>query len=160
MRSTISWVVLSVVVASASACKKEPSTPPQPTSSAAEPAPSAEVVIPATWSDDMAKEQKVAFMKKKVVPATAPVFQAQDPEAKAFGCKSCHGPEMKDPQEFLPKLTMKDGKITSFADKPEVSKFMMEKVVPAMASAMGMQPFDPATKQGFGCGGCHAVDMQ
>jgi hypothetical protein len=75
-------------------------------------------------------------------------------------CKTCHGPAYKEPKEFLPHLTMKDGKITAFAEKPEVSKFMAEKVVPEMAAAMGQPPYDPATHKGFGCGGCHTIDMK
>ena len=43
------------------------------------------------------------------------------------------------------------------AKKPEIVKFMSEKVVPDMANALGEKPFDPATKQGFGCAGCHEV---
>jgi hypothetical protein len=44
------------------------------------------------------------------------------------------------------------------AEKPAIMKFMGEQVVPAMATAMGEPPFDPATHKGFGCGGCHAVN--
>src|SRR5260370_31447742 len=73
---------------------------------------------PASWSADMMKEQKIAFMKKKVVPAMGPVFQAQNAARYAdFGCKTCHGPEFKNPKDFLPRLTMKDGNITAFAQK-------------------------------------------
>ena len=36
------------------------------------------------------------------------------------------------------------------AMKPDVVKFMSEKVVPDMAAAMGDQPFDPKTHKGFG----------
>jgi hypothetical protein len=79
---------------------------------------------------------------------------------KDFGCKTCHGPNRQDPKDFLPKLALKDGKITAFADKPEVAKFMAEKVVPEMASVLGKQPYDPATKQGFGCMGCHTVEAK
>lgn len=35
---------------------------------------------------------------------------------------------------------------------------MSEHVTPAMASAMGEKPCDPATHEGFGCGGCHKVN--
>jgi len=109
----------------------------------------------------MSKDAAAAFMKKNVVPDMEPVFKGQDAKRYAkFGCKTCHGPAFKVPKDFLPKLTFKDGKITSFADKPEMSKFMAEKVVPAMATAMGMKPFDPATHEGFGCGGCHTVKMK
>ena len=55
---------------------------------------------------------------------------------------------------------MKDGKITAFAEKSEVANFMATKVVPAMAAAMGEKPYDPATHQGFGCAGCHTVEMK
>ena len=49
---------------------------------------------------------------------------------------------------------------TAFKDKAEISKFMHEKVVPEMAAAMGQKPYDPATKTGFGCMNCHAVEMK
>lgn len=103
----------------------------------------------------------MAFMSTRVMPPMSKVFKEHD--AKRFAevtCKTCHGPMYKEPKEFLPKLVMKDGKLTSFAEKPEVSKFMAEKVVPAMASAMGQAPYDPATHKGFGCGGCHAIEMR
>jgi len=25
---------------------------------------------------------------------------------------------------------------------------------------MGLKPYDPATHEGFGCGGCHTIDMK
>jgi len=109
----------------------------------------------------MSKDEQVAFMKKNVVPHMDPVFKANNAERYAkFGCKTCHGPAFKKPEEFLPKLTFKDGNLTAFKEKPEVAKFMAEKVVPEMAAAMGMKPYDPATKQGFGCGGCHTIKMK
>jgi hypothetical protein len=129
------------------------SSGPTPTASAVP------VVAPSVWSADMPKEQKAAFMKAHVVPIMKPVFQSQNPTRYAeFACKTCHGPEFKDPKEFLPTLTVKDGKLTAFAEKPELAKFMEEKVVPNMASAMGMAPFDPKTGQGFGCHNCHPFE--
>jgi hypothetical protein len=116
---------------------------------------------PTAWSDGMTKDQQMAFMKTVIMPKMTPVFQAGDAKHYAdVSCKTCHGPNYQAPKDFLPKLTMKDGKITSFAEKPEVSKFMAEKIVPAMAAAMGKPPYDPATHQGFGCAGCHAVEMK
>jgi hypothetical protein len=113
------------------------------------------------WKEGMTKEQEIAFMKKNVVPEMAPVFKAYDAKSYAeFGCKTCHGPKFKEPKEYLPKLTFKDGKLTAFADKPEISKFMAEQVVPHMASAMGLKPYDPTTHAGFGCNGCHTVQMK
>lgn len=116
---------------------------------------------PSVWSVDMTKEQKAAFMKANVLPSMKPVFQSTNPTRYGdFGCKTCHGPEFKDPHEYLPKLTMKDGKVTAFAEKPDIAKFMAENVVPKMASAMGMAPFDMKTGQGFGCQGCHTIDKK
>jgi hypothetical protein len=55
---------------------------------------------------------------------------------------------------------MKGGKLTCFADKPELSKFMAEKVSPTMADTLGLPHFNPETHEGFGCGGCHTIDVQ
>ncbi|MEI9949128.1 MAG: hypothetical protein WDO74_09135 [Pseudomonadota bacterium] len=155
----------------------EPATPPPPPPAAPEPppgAPVAEAPKPAeasaeaapppahdVWKEGMTKDQEVAFMKKNVVPEMGPVFKAYDAKRYAeFSCKTCHGPKFKLPKDFLPKLTFKDGKLISPADEPELAKFMAEQVLPHMATAMGMKPFDPATHTGFGCGGCHTVQMK
>jgi hypothetical protein len=112
------------------------------------------------WKDVPAG-QRGAFMKAKVVPRMSQVFQAAaGAHETKFGCKTCHGPDMKAPKAFLPALTMRDGKLTAFAEKPEAAKFMAEKVLPAMAAALGEPIYDPATKQGFGCGGCHSIEMK
>jgi cytochrome c553 len=117
--------------------------------------------MPAIWSNDAPKEQKVAFMKTHVVPSMKPVFQAADATRYAeFGCKTCHGAGFKAPRDHLPKLTMKDGKLTAFAEKPEIAKFMAESVAPKMAEAMGLPPFDMQTGKGFGCAGCHAIEVK
>jgi hypothetical protein len=109
----------------------------------------------------MSKEEQAAYMKANVVPQMRPVFQAHDAKDYAtFSCKTCHGPAYKNPHEFLPHLTMQNGKLTAFADKPEMSKFMSEKVLPAMITAMGAKPFDMQTHEGFGCNGCHTIDMK
>lgn len=129
-----------------------------PTAEAPE-AKTAPAEVPATWQKDMPKETQIAFMQQKVMPAMGPVFKEHDAKEFAnFGCETCHGPEYKTPTQYLPALTLKDGKLTSFETDPEISKWMAEKVVPAMAAAMGMEPYNPETHQGFGCGGCHAIE--
>ena len=145
-----------------------PVQPPVAASTAATPpaassAPPAEAKLPTptAWTKGMTKAQQSAFMKEVILPRMSKVFQASDAKKYAeFSCKTCHGPEYKEPDEFLPHLTLKNGKITAFADKPAVSKFMAEKVVPEMAAAMGMKPYDPKTNEGFGCGGCHKIDKK
>jgi hypothetical protein len=135
---------------------KAAETPAAPAAPEAPPAPAHDV-----WTKDLNKDQQVAFMKKNVVPEMEPVFKAYNAkDFEKFSCKTCHGPAYKNPHDFLPKLVFKDGKITSFEKKPEISKFMAEQVVPHMAAAMGQKPFDPATKEGFGCGGCHTISMK
>ena len=147
--------VLSLAVAACGGTTPEPVAPP--TAPKATP----DVAVSAVWSKDMTKDQQIAFMKKYVVAPMGDVFKANQPAKYAdFSCKTCHGPDAKDPKDYLPKLTFKDGKMTAFADKPEVAKFMATAVTPAMAHAMGAQPFDPQTHQGFGCNGCHTVDMK
>lgn len=132
-----------------------------PTSEAsAAPADSAAPVpLPTSWQKDMPKDTQIAFMKEKVIPAMTPVFKEHDAkEFENFGCETCHGPEYKTPTQYLPALTLKDGKLTAFETDPEISKWMAEKVVPAMAGAMGLPPYNPETHEGFGCGGCHAIE--
>lgn len=109
---------------------------------------------------DLPKDKKVEVMMQKVVPNVGKDFKDFDGKRYAsFGCATCHGPQKKeDPHKVLPKLTMSNGGMEKMQkNKPEIFKFMAEKVVPDMAAAMGEKPFDPATKQGFGCGGCHEV---
>jgi hypothetical protein len=133
----------------------EGATPGASTPAAASAAPA----IPDKWHADMTAEQKGEFMKQKIVPAMEPLFKGFYP-SETFGCATCHGPDFKLPKDFLPHLTFKDNNLTAFTEDAEVAKFMAEKVTPTMASALGMAPYDPATQQGFGCGGCHAIDMK
>ncbi len=131
---------------------------PAPTASAV--ASSAPAAVPATWKDATTKEQQAGYMKANVVPHMAPIFKGQDAKRYAdFGCVTCHGPDYKTPKDFLPKLTFKGKDFVVAADKQAILKFM-HKVAPEMATAMGDKPFDPATKTGFGCGGCHTIEMK
>jgi cytochrome c551/c552 len=171
-RTDSSFLRASIVAASvalgtlAVACGGEapaPASPPSapPAASAVAAGSATPAALPTAWSDDMPMDQKKAFMKANVAPRMAKVFQGMNATHFAdFGCKTCHGPDWKAPKDFLPKLSMKDGKITAFADKPEVAKFMAEKVVPEMASALGEKPYDAATKSGFGCMGCHSIETK
>jgi hypothetical protein len=115
------------------------------------------------WKDKT-REEKVAIMKTVVMPKMKAHFQTFDEkEFKEFTCVTCHGPGAKEgkfdmPNDKLPKLNPKDG-FKKHTDKhPKMTKFMMTTVVPEMASALGVQPFDPKTSTGFGCGGCHQID--
>lgn len=113
------------------------------------------------WKDDMPTKDKAAFMKKKVMPAMSKTFQDYDAKKYAnFSCKTCHGPSMKPkPVDFLPELHFKGGKITEAAKQPDMVKFMAEHVEHDMAGLFGKAPYDPKTGTGFGCNGCHKVQM-
>ncbi|HEY3254589.1 MAG TPA: hypothetical protein VGJ91_11595, partial [Polyangiaceae bacterium] len=143
---------------SSSAAPAPEAPKPAETAAAPEAAPPAHDV----WTEGMTKDQEVAFMKKNVVPEMGPIFKAYDAKRYAeFSCKTCHGPKFKLPKDFLPKLTFsKEGKLVSPADEPAIAKFMGEQVAPHMAAALGLKPFDPATHTGFGCSGCHTVQMK
>src|SRR5260221_3218875 len=90
----------------------EPATPAGTPAGAAPGAPGAPgaPAAPAAWTDDMPKDQKMAFMKANVAPRMGKVFQGMNAQHYAdFGCKTCHGPDWKLPKDKLPKLAMKDG---------------------------------------------------
>lgn len=106
----------------------------------------------------MTHDQKRDYMKVTVMPKMAAEFKAFD--ADEFGqmnCATCHGPTAKEgkfemPNAALPKLSP-DGKWDKL--DPKAVAFMKTKVVPEMATLLDAKPYDPATKQGFGCFGCH-----
>jgi hypothetical protein len=103
-------------------------------------------------------------MKSDVMPKMGTLFHEFD--AKRYDetkCVLCHGSGAKDgsftmPNPELPKLDLTPAGFKKLlAKKPKVMEFMMKKVEPQMAGLIGEPPFDPKTKQGFGCTGCHTV---
>jgi cytochrome c553 len=163
MKSSLSVALLFLVACGGG--QSQPATADSEGAAAPPPAAVTEAVeVPAAWSNDLSKEQKAAYMREKVAPRMTPVLQAfeelEGHKDAEVGCKTCHGPDWKLPKDHLPKLKMKGDKLTAFEEHPEAAKFMAEKVVPEMAAALGMQPYDPATQQGFGCAGCHAIEKE
>jgi hypothetical protein len=155
----LSWSVLCAAALLACGGGQPPaSSPAEP---GAEPAAAAPGGGGEVWSDTMSDKEKGAFMKNKVVPAMSKTFQEFDAKKyEKFDCKTCHGPAFKPkPVDFLPELHMKDGKLVEASEHPEMAKFMGEKVSPQMAEIFGKKPFDPATGEGFGCNGCHKINM-
>lgn len=160
-------VLVTLVFAACGGNEPQPTSPTGPQGTATAPAttaavaPTAPAAAVTAFRDAKGKDAQMAYMQNQVQGRMGKAFQAHDGKRYAdFSCKTCHGPNYVEPKAFLPKLTMKGGNLTAFAEKPEVSKFMAEKIVPEMAAAMGEKPYDPATHQGFGCGGCHAIEMK
>jgi mono/diheme cytochrome c family protein len=106
--------------------------------------------------DDMSAPQKMKHMKEVVAPTMAKVFQEANADEYAnFNCANCHGPgakqgDFKMPTTALPALDKEE-----MDEHPEVTKFMMERVVPEMAKLLGEEPYNPETQTGFGCYNCH-----
>jgi mono/diheme cytochrome c family protein len=171
MSNASSWALLSVIglVAACSGAASPPATNPglPPPPPAAPPVAAVPSVAPAASSLPaprsffaMSDDQKMQHMKKVIKPTMGKLFTAYDgAKYGEFGCKTCHGPNNDEPQKVLPKLTLSGNGFQKLAtDKPAIVKFMTEQVTPAMATAMGEAPFNPATHKGFGCAGCHSVN--
>ncbi len=109
--------------------------------------------------DKLSHDEKMEFMKTKVVPAMKKEFQAFDAKRYAnFGCKTCHGKDPKKskykmPNPELPKLdfaALKAGK-----QKPKVAEFMGKVVKPKMAEILQQPEYTEQNPKGFGCLECH-----
>lgn len=113
------------------------------------------------WKD-MTKEQRKEYMTTVVLPKMKDEFIQFSPQAYGdMNCATCHGDGEKNgtfdmPSPNLPKLPADEAGFKGLMDKkPDVMKFMVSKVVPEMAHFVGESPYDPQTKQGFGCFECH-----
>lgn len=114
--------------------------------------------------DKLSHDDKVKFMKTKVMPAMKPAFQKFDPkEYASFTCKTCHG---KDPQKVkyempnpeLPKLdfeALKAGK-----GEPKMVEFMSKTVKPEMAKLLNRPEMTETVHDGFGCLDCHTMKQK
>ena len=180
-------LVAPAVVAACGGGQSEPATPPAPSAStSSEPAPSASASAsaepvasaapsastpaappgppgPGDW-DKWSHDQKLAYMKSDVMPKMGQLFHEFDPKRyDETKCVLCHGSGAKDgtftmPNPELPKLDLTPAGFKKLmAKKPKVTEFMAKKVEPQMAALLGEPAYDPKTKEGFGCTGCHTV---
>lgn len=152
---------------SAAPSQDAPSTTAQgeaPAANAGEASPAEASSAPTKRFAELTQDEKLKYMKEVIVPSMRTVFQEYDSNAFAqFGCVTCHGPGAKQgqfrmPTSALPKLNANDGFAVHQQKSPEMLNFMMQKVVPEMAKLLGEPVYDPATHQGFGCGGCHEFE--
>lgn len=111
--------------------------------------------------DKLSKDDKVKFMKQKVMPTMKPLFQKFDPKEFAkVTCKTCHGKDpqgskYKMPTADLPKLdfdAIKAGK-----EDPKVVEFMSKVVKPEMAKLLNKPEMTETVHNGFGCLDCHQM---
>lgn len=154
-------LAVAVFLAACGGTKTNGTTPdggtPEPAGGTTELAPTG----PVTWDDSWGHDEKAEFMEAKVLPEMKTAFKAHSEERwGGFNCKSCHGdPWQGHPKDALPKLTLKGGEFDVPEDEKPIVEFMKTEVVPKMAALFGQEPFDPATGKGFGCGGCHVVEV-
>lgn len=100
-------------------------------------------------------------MKNVVMPRMGELFRSANAQRYAdMNCGTCHGSGARSgnfrmPSPDLPKLDPTDGFAAHQHEAPEVTRFMMEQVVPRMAELLGEAPYDPAKGAGFGCFDCH-----
>jgi hypothetical protein len=150
------------------ACGGSAATPatPSPASSGVAPGGAAADNAPppsGKWNE-MNRDQRMAYMKKVVMPKMKEIFVSFDAkEFDHFTCMTCHGGGAKDgsfkmPNPELPKLNPEGGFKKHLDKDPAMTKFMMTKVLPEMAQLLHTEPYDQQKKIGFGCFGCHAID--
>jgi hypothetical protein len=122
----------------------------------------ADVALPDLSFDKLDHDQRVTFMKKKVVPTMKPIFQNHDAKNFAeFGCKTCHGEQAKQghfdmPNPNLPKLNFAD--MSKF--KKEDLDWMHNEVWPTMGKLLDMPLYSKDNPKGFGCLNCHTEEAK
>jgi hypothetical protein len=142
-----------------------PANPPAPAPSASAPPPDASAPPNASW-DAMSRDEKLNHMKTVIFPTMKEEFSTFDGKRFAtFTCATCHGAGAKDgsfkmPNPDLPKIpSTPEGFKKLMETKGDITKFMMGKVKPKMASLLGETEFDPKSNpKGFGCAECHTVE--
>lgn len=155
--------IATILAAALMACGGKPATTTTttPPAGGGEAAP---VALPDVPFAKLDHDQKMAFMKQKVVPAMKPIFQNHDAKRYAeFGCITCHGDQAKDgkfdmPNPGLPKIGVTKEFYAKF--DPKDLEWMGKDVMPTMANLVQLPPSytDPQPKDGFGCANCHTFD--
>jgi hypothetical protein len=146
------FLALSLVLLAAACGSKPPVAEPTPTGEG-----SAKMVLPDVAFEKLDHEQRIEFMKQKVMPVMKPIFQNHDAKDFAeFGCDTCHGKQAKDghfdmPNAELPKLNFSD--MSKF--KKEDLEWMGKEVEPAMGKILGLELYSESNPTGFGCLACH-----
>jgi hypothetical protein len=153
-----SLVLISLLFAAACG-SKSPSSTTTPTGGGG----SGEVAakpLPDVPFDSLDHDQRIQFMKEKVVPTMEPLFKNHDATKYAdFGCKTCHGEGAKEgkfdmPNEKLPKLF--GPHMDQF--KKEDVEWMGKDIKPTMAQLLKQPEMTKENPKGFGCLECHTME--
>lgn len=147
---------VAALVAALAACGSKSSSS-SPTTTPGDPV--AAVELPDVPFDQLDHDQKIEFMKQKVMPAMEPIFKNHDATKFAeFTCKTCHGEgaaqgEFHMPNDKLPKLNFADPS----QHKKEDMEWMSKQVKPQMAALLKETEYSPENPEGFGCLHCHTA---
>jgi hypothetical protein len=164
MRSMTAGKVLGLGLwlAGAGACAGSP--PPAPASggnASATGGPSGAAAPTVDWAG-MTRPERRDYMRMVVMPKAKELFVAFDPARYGkMSCGTCHGDGAEDgtfkmPNPKLPRLPPSpEGFKQLIAAKPAACQFMLVKLKPTIAALLGIPPFNPDTKTGFGCMNCH-----
>ena len=118
--------------------------------------------LPDVPFEQLDHEQRIQFMKEKVVPTMEPLFKKHDPEEFAdFGCKTCHGAgaekgEFHMPNAQLPKLF---GPSMDKYKKEDI-EWMSKEIKPTMAALLKESEMTKDNPNGFGCLHCHDAEAK
>ena len=118
--------------------------------------------LPDVPLDSLDHEQRIQFMKEKVVPTMEPLFKNHDPKKFAeFGCKTCHGDGVDAgkydmPNDKLPKLF--GPSMDKF--KKEDVEWMGKEIKPTMAALLKQPEMSKENPKGFGCLECHTAEAK
>lgn len=114
------------------------------------------------WADKDLGQRK-EFMGIYVLPKMRDAFKAHDGEQFGkFKCQTCHGDDMKEvafkmPSDSLMPLPAEDPIATARDFDEDVTKFMVDEIMPQMGEMLG-ESVDATTGKGeFGCHACHPV---
>lgn len=113
-----------------------------------------------TWSE-MNVQQRKAHMKRAVLPQAAAIFRSWRPDRyTVVDCTLCHGSkaykgDFRMPTEHLPRLSGELLLGPEFKTHPRTTQLKLDRLVPAMADALGVKRFSIITRTGFGCYSCH-----
>jgi cytochrome c553 len=104
-------------------------------------------------------EERHDVMTWRVLPHFGRAFQTFEHAASpSLACTSCHGKDAEAVGYKMPNgLPALDPAHLPDPKTNATARFMFEVVTPDMAEILGRPVFDPATKQGFSCFGCHPV---
>lgn len=111
--------------------------------------------------EDMSYEEREWYMVGKVHPVMREVFANFDPAyGEDYHCEVCHGPDGKEqkykmPSAHLSAVPALDSEDYAAMQGSRLVTFMRDEVTVTTASLLGMEPYDPATGEGFSCHDCH-----